>query len=110
MKDWLIARLKEPSTYRGLVWVLTACGVTLAPDVWEQITAVGMAISGLLGVALKDPLPPIQLVAVSQKEVNETPFAQPVSLYGNGMHNVDVQSSSDNQTKLGTQETSGWNG
>ncbi len=70
--DWLIARLKEPSTWRGLVWMLTACGVTLRPEVWEQITAVGMAAAGLLGVltleatkTVKIELPPIELVCRS---------------------------------------------
>ena len=48
--NWLISRFKEPSTYRGLVWLLTAFGVTLKPEVWEQITAVGMAVAGLIGV------------------------------------------------------------
>ncbi len=45
---WVVARLREPSTWRGLVWLLTACGVTLRPEIWEQITAVGMAIAGLI--------------------------------------------------------------
>ncbi len=52
--NWLLERLREPSTYRGLVWLLTACGVTLRPEVWEQITAVGMAAAGMLGVAMRD--------------------------------------------------------
>ena len=52
--NWLLERLREPSTYRGLVWLLTACGVTLRPEVWEQITAVGMAAAGMLGVAMSD--------------------------------------------------------
>jgi hypothetical protein len=47
---WLTARLREPSTWRGLIWLLTACGVTLRPEVWEQVTAIGMATAGLLGV------------------------------------------------------------
>ncbi len=70
--NWLIARLKEASTWRGIVWMLTACGVTLRPEVWEQITAVGMAAAGLLGVltreaprTVKIELPPIELVGRS---------------------------------------------
>lgn len=49
-KQWWIDRLREPSTYRGLIWLATALGVTLKPEVWEQITAVGMALAGLMGV------------------------------------------------------------
>ena len=66
---WVVARLREPSTWRGLVWLLTACGVTLRPEIWEQITAVGMAIAGLIGVLTREPenisLPPIDLVGKS---------------------------------------------
>jgi hypothetical protein len=66
--NWMLARLREPSTWRGLVWLLTALGVSLHPDVWEQITAVGMAVAGLLGVLSREEpaqvnvhLPPIDL-------------------------------------------------
>lgn len=62
--NWLIKRLREPSTWRGLIWLATAFGVTLRPEVWEQITAVGMAVAGLIGVLTSEPqkLPPIELV------------------------------------------------
>lgn len=70
--NWLAARLREPSTWRGLIWLATACGVTLRPEVWEQITAVGMAVAGLIGVLTSEKparvdvqLPPIELVAQS---------------------------------------------
>lgn len=72
MLKWLAVRLTEGSTWRGIVWMLTACGVTLRPEVWEQITAVGMAAAGLLGVltreatkTIKIELPPIELVGRS---------------------------------------------
>jgi len=52
--NWIIGRLREPSTWRGLIWLATACGVTLRPEVWEQITAVGMAGAGVLGVVLSE--------------------------------------------------------
>ena len=52
--NWVIGRLREPSTYRGLVWLLTALGITIEPELWEKITAVGMAVAGLLGVILQE--------------------------------------------------------
>ena len=68
--NWLVSRLKEPSTWRGIIWLATALGVSLKPEVWEQITVVGMAVAGLLGVltreepkAIEVQLPPIALVA-----------------------------------------------
>lgn len=69
---WLLKRLQEPSTWRGIVWLCTALGVTLNPMAWEYIMAIGMAVAGLLGVLLSDaatpapaqePLPPIELQA-----------------------------------------------
>ncbi len=55
--SWLLQRLREPSTWRGLIWLLTALGISIRPELWEQITAVGMALAGLLGVALREEAP-----------------------------------------------------
>ena len=63
---WIVNRLREPSTWRGLVWLATAAGVSLSPDLWESITALGMAVAGLIGVLTRDELPPIDLVGQSQ--------------------------------------------
>lgn len=54
MSKWLLARLKEGSSWRGIVWLLTALGVTLSPEAWEYVVAAGMAIAGLLGVLLSE--------------------------------------------------------
>lgn len=70
--NWLVARLREPSTWRGIVWLATALGVSLKPEVWEQVAAVGMAVAGLIGVIARENqapagtrLPPIELVGKS---------------------------------------------
>lgn len=52
--NWLITRLKEGSTWRGLVWLLTVCGVLLTPEQTEAIVLAGMALAGLLGVFFTD--------------------------------------------------------
>lgn len=54
MKDWLIDRFKEPSTYRGLVWLLAAFGINVAPELWMQITTIGMGLAGCIGIVTKD--------------------------------------------------------
>ena len=54
MKDYLIARAKEPSTWRGIILLLTAAGVPIAPAMAESIISVGLAIAGLIGVATPD--------------------------------------------------------
>lgn len=67
---WLLNRLREPSTWRGLVWLATVAGLSLRPDQAEAIITAGMALAGLLGVFLADEpktipmaLPPIDLQA-----------------------------------------------
>jgi hypothetical protein len=52
MKVYLLARLKEASTWRGLVYLLTALGVTVSPALAEAIIAAGMALAGVIGVVL----------------------------------------------------------
>ena len=71
--NWLLARLREPSTWRGLVWLLTALGVSLSPDAWAHITTIGMAAAGLIGAITREEptqveiqLPPIDLIGKSQ--------------------------------------------
>lgn len=70
---WVAGRLREGSTWRGLVWVATAAGVSLSPEMWESITAVGMAVAGMIGVLTSEKptqveiqLSPIDLVGQSQ--------------------------------------------
>jgi hypothetical protein len=52
MKEYVLARLKEASTWRGFVYLLTALGVTVSPALAEAIIAAGMAVAGVIGVVL----------------------------------------------------------
>lgn len=54
MKSYLINRAKEPSTWRGIVLLLTAVGVPMAPAMSEAIVSVGLAVAGLIGVVTAD--------------------------------------------------------
>jgi hypothetical protein len=54
MKAYLLERLKEASTWRGIVALLTAIGVTLSPAQGEAIIALGLAAIGTLGVFTAD--------------------------------------------------------
>lgn len=54
MKTYILDRAKEPSTWRGLVLLLTAIGVPIAPAMAEAIISVGLAVAGLIGVAAPD--------------------------------------------------------
>jgi len=52
--EYIIARLKEASTWRGIVAIITALGVALSPDQVEAIVAAGLAVIGLVGVFVPD--------------------------------------------------------
>ena len=54
MKGYMMARLKEPSTYRGIVLCLTAFGIFISPEQVEAITFIGLMIAGLLGATTPD--------------------------------------------------------
>jgi hypothetical protein len=52
--DFLLEKLSEPSTWRGIISLLTASGITLAPDYQNAIIALGMASIGLINVIRKE--------------------------------------------------------
>ena len=54
MKDYILARAKEPSTWRGAILLLTAIGVPVAPAMADAIVSAGLAIAGLVGVISPD--------------------------------------------------------
>ncbi|WP_198013921.1 hypothetical protein [Desulforegula conservatrix] len=53
MKQYILERLKEPSTWRGLVLIATALGAKISPDQAEAIVLVGIGIVGLIGTFTK---------------------------------------------------------
>ena len=98
--NWFAARLKEPSTWRGIIWLLTVAGVSLSPEAWQYITTMGMAGAGLLGVLTREEpsrveiqLPPIDLIGqagmvdrtppVADRRVTDRRVQQPVRPYSN---------------------------
>jgi hypothetical protein len=54
MLAYILARLREPSTWAGLASFLAAAGIAVAPDMWESMTAAGIALAGVGLVASKD--------------------------------------------------------
>lgn len=54
MKQYILQRATEPSTWRGLVMLLTALGVPVAPELAEVIVSVGLGVAGLIGVVTAD--------------------------------------------------------
>ena len=53
MLDKIGLAFGEASTWRGLIFVLTAVGVQLDPEQQTAIITAGMALAGLVGVFFK---------------------------------------------------------
>ena len=47
---FILARLKEPSTWAGIATVLTGAGIQIAPEYWSQIVTLGLTLAG--GIAM----------------------------------------------------------
>lgn len=48
--EWLLARLSESSTWRGIILTVTGLGLAIEPDKAAAITAVGLSLVGLINV------------------------------------------------------------
>ena len=51
---YLLNRLKERSTWLGLVAIAAAFGLTISPELLDYIIAAGMAVAGIVGVVTSD--------------------------------------------------------
>ena len=54
MKQYLLKRLREASTWRGLILVAASIGVPIAPELAEVIVAAGLGLAGLVGMLTPD--------------------------------------------------------
>ena len=55
--DYLLTRLQEGSTVRGLIWLAASFGIfQVSDDQAEAITAVAMALGGVAGIVTPDRL------------------------------------------------------
>ena len=48
MIAWLLDRLKERSTWVGIIGIITAAGVNISPEQTELIVTAGVAIVGAI--------------------------------------------------------------
>jgi hypothetical protein len=51
--NYIIDRFGEASTWRGIVFIASAAGITVAPEQANAIAAAGMAIVGAINVFRK---------------------------------------------------------
>lgn len=54
MRDYILQRVKEPSTWRGAILFLAAIGVPIAPQMADAIVTAGLGIAGLVGMFTAD--------------------------------------------------------
>lgn len=54
MINYILDRLNETSTWRGIVGVLTGLGVKVRPDLAESIIAAGIALMGIVNIFRKE--------------------------------------------------------
>ncbi len=54
MKQMILERCREASSWRGLIMVITAFGVSLSPETMDYIIAAGTGVSGLIGMFVQD--------------------------------------------------------
>lgn len=52
--EFIKERSVEPSTWRGIINIVTAAGVVIEPSLVEHIVALGLGLSGLIGALTKD--------------------------------------------------------
>ena len=51
---YILDRLKEPSSWRGLVMIATSFGVSINPELLTSIIAAGTGLAGVIGFFFKD--------------------------------------------------------
>lgn len=54
LSSFLLDRLREPSSWRGVVWILSAFGLAISPDQAAAIMAAGAAVAGAIGLFTGD--------------------------------------------------------
>lgn len=54
MFKWILARGSEASTWRGLVALLTAVGLSISPEQTTAIVAGGLGLIGAIGAFISD--------------------------------------------------------
>lgn len=52
MSEYILERLKEASTWRGIVLVLTSFGLQVSPEQSAAIISVGLGIAGAIGALM----------------------------------------------------------
>jgi len=52
--DYIMARMKEPSTWRGVTGLLAALGIVISPEMADAIMAAGLGVFSLIEIFRKE--------------------------------------------------------
>lgn len=52
--NWIITRIKEPSSWAALAAMLAGLGVSLPDDLWKSIAMIGTGVAGVLGFVMAE--------------------------------------------------------
>lgn len=55
--NWLLDRLGESSTWRGIILLATGLGLKLDPERGEAIVSLGLALVGAINIFRKSSMP-----------------------------------------------------
>ena len=64
--NWLLKRLQEVSTRRGIILLLTAIGVKLEPDLAEAIIGTGLGLVGVINILRREGPPEVRPATVTR--------------------------------------------
>lgn len=104
--SWVLDRLKEGNTWKGFVWLLTAAGISVSPEMASAIATVGMAVVGLFDVIQKERAQKVEIVLPSVDLVaRPEPSSPPVFVSDDA-----VQTVRPSEAGAESRNGSGWNG
>jgi pimeloyl-CoA synthetase len=52
--NYILARLSESSSWRGIILILVAAGIRIDPEIQEGILAAGLSAVGLINLLRKE--------------------------------------------------------
>lgn len=53
---WIMVRLREATTWGGLISILTSIGIVLSPEAKDAIIQLGLAVAGVLMVVIPEAM------------------------------------------------------
>ena len=85
---YILERLKEPSTWRGILAMVTAVSVKLHPEMQEAIISAGLALIGMVNIFREEKKLTLTEVAKKAKKKKVDAFYNLLCLQKDGTVNL----------------------